>query len=67
MRSEYREQLAVSRTVLQGLVAALPQHPERAELEQGVARLRTAVSQREDSASAGLPGPSVGRQAGGDL
>ena len=48
--SEYREQLEFL-TVLQGLVAALPQHPERAELEQGVARLRTAVSQREDSAS----------------
>ncbi len=48
--SEYREQLEFL-AVLQGLVAALPQRPERAELEQGVARLHTAVSQREDSAS----------------
>ena len=47
--SEYREQLEFL-GVLQGLVAALPQRPERAELEQGVARLHAAVSQREDSA-----------------
>ncbi|MWV10560.1 c-type cytochrome [Pseudomonas sp. R-28-1W-6] len=43
---EYREQLEFL-GVLQGLIVALPAKAERAELEQGVAGLRQAVSQRQ--------------------
>lgn len=52
---EYREQLEFL-GVLQGLIAALPAKPERAELEQGVSNLRNAVTQRQD-------GAEVARQA----
>lgn len=52
---EYREQLEFL-DVLQGLIAALPAKPERAELEQGVSNLRNAVTQRQD-------GAEVARQA----
>lgn len=41
---------------MQGLIAALPAKPERAELEQGVSNLRNAVTQRQD-------GAEVARQA----
>ncbi|CAD5106363.1 cytochrome c/FTR1 family iron permease [Zestomonas carbonaria] len=46
---EYREQLEFL-THLQGLIVALPARPQRAELEQGLASLRTAVEQRRDGA-----------------
>ncbi|WP_347902647.1 cytochrome c/FTR1 family iron permease [Pseudomonas purpurea] len=52
---EYREQLEFLKA-LHGLIAALPAKPQKAELEQGVASLREAVSQRKD-------GASVARQA----
>jgi high-affinity iron transporter len=53
--SEYREQLEFLR-VLQGLVAELPQRPERVELVKGVAELSAAVTARQD-------GTAVARQA----
>ncbi len=53
--SEYREQLEFL-GVLQGLVAELPQRPERAELIKGIAQLSSAVSARQD-------GATVARQA----
>ena len=52
---EYREQLEFL-GVLQGLIVALPAKAERMELEQGVAGLRQAVSQR-------LPGEQVASEA----
>ncbi|MBU3055002.1 cytochrome c/FTR1 family iron permease [Pseudomonas indica] len=45
--AEYREQLEFL-AVLQGLVGALPARAERHELEQGVADLREAITQRQD-------------------
>ncbi|NWE73771.1 cystathionine gamma-synthase, partial [Pseudomonas gingeri] len=45
--TEYHEQLEFL-TALQKLVVALPARAERAELEQGVVDLRTAISQRQD-------------------
>ncbi|MGY2168912.1 FTR1 family protein [Pseudomonas gingeri] len=53
--TEYHEQLEFL-TALQKLVVALPARAERAELEQGVVDLRTAISQRQD-------GTLVARQA----
>ncbi|NVZ28845.1 FTR1 family protein [Pseudomonas gingeri] len=53
--TEYHEQLEFL-TALQKLVVALPVRAERAELEQGVVDLRTAISQRQD-------GTLVARQA----
>ncbi|NWD05384.1 FTR1 family protein [Pseudomonas gingeri] len=53
--TEYHEQLEFL-TALQKLIVALPARAERAELEQGVVDLRTAISQRQD-------GPLVARQA----
>ena len=44
---EYREQLEFL-TVLQGLIVALPARGEQAELQQGVASLRTGIEQRAD-------------------
>ena len=52
---EYREQLEFL-GVLQGLIVALPAKVERMELEQGVAGLRQAVSQRQ-------PGEQVASEA----
>ncbi|MDG9883969.1 c-type cytochrome [Pseudomonas putida CSV86] len=60
--SEYREQLEFVGT-LQGLLADLPDRPQRKALEDGVAALRQAISERQD-------GPVVARQArqlGADL
>ncbi|MBC3237925.1 FTR1 family protein [Pseudomonas lurida] len=53
--SEYREQLEFL-GVLQGLVAELPQRPERAGLVKGVDELLAAVTVHQD-------GPTVARQA----
>ena len=53
--SEYREQVEFL-GVLQGLVAELPQRPERAELVKGVDELSAAVSAHQD-------GATVARQA----
>ncbi|KMM79800.1 cytochrome c/FTR1 family iron permease [Pseudomonas deceptionensis] len=48
--TEYREQLEFL-TVLKGLIAGLPERPERAELAQGVNALQTAIEQRKDGAT----------------
>ncbi len=48
--TEYREQLEFL-TVLKGLIADLPERPERAQLAQGVNALQSAIEQREDGAS----------------
>lgn len=48
--TEYREQLEFL-AVLKGLIADLPERPERAELAQGVNALQTAIEQREDGAA----------------
>ncbi|WP_248914524.1 FTR1 family protein [Pseudomonas moorei] len=53
--SEYREQLEFTR-VLQGLVAAMPDKPEKAGLEQGISVLHAAITARQD-------GADVARQA----
>ncbi|NNB53509.1 cytochrome c/FTR1 family iron permease [Pseudomonas fragi] len=53
--TEYREQLEFL-AVLKGLIADLPQRPERDELVQGVNALQTAIEQRED-------GTAVAREA----
>lgn len=53
--SEYREQLEFL-GVLQGLVAELPQRPERVALVEGVDELLAAVTAHQD-------GPTVARQA----
>ena len=47
--TEYREQLEFL-TVLKGLIADLPERPERAELAQGVNALQAAIEKREDGA-----------------
>ncbi|NWB91179.1 cytochrome c/FTR1 family iron permease [Pseudomonas agarici] len=47
--TEYHEQLEFL-TALHKLIVALPARAERAELEQGVVDLRTAISQRQDGA-----------------
>lgn len=48
--TEYREQLEFL-AVLKGLIADLPQRPERDELVQGVNALQTAIEQLEDGAA----------------
>lgn len=48
--TEYREQLEFL-AVLKGLIADLPERPERAELTQGVMALQRAIEQREDGAA----------------
>ncbi|MEB0206620.1 FTR1 family protein [Pseudomonas sp. CCC3.1] len=48
--TEYREQLEFL-TVLKGLIADLPERPERVALVQGVSALQSAIEQREDGAS----------------
>ncbi|MGY3170994.1 high-affinity iron transporter [Pseudomonas sp. TE12234] len=53
--SEYREQLEFTR-VLQGLVAAMPDKPEKAGLEQGINALHAAITACQD-------GADVARQA----
>ncbi|NNB30597.1 cytochrome c/FTR1 family iron permease [Pseudomonas fragi] len=53
--TEYREQLEFL-AVLKGLIADLPQRPERDELVQGVNALQTAIEQLED-------GTAVAREA----
>lgn len=45
--SEYREQLEFTQ-VLEGLIAALPNKLEKAELTQGIGTLRGAISDRRD-------------------
>lgn len=47
--TEYREQLEFL-AVLKGLIADLPERPERAELAQGVTALHKAIEQRQDGA-----------------
>ena len=47
--SEYREQLEFAK-VLQGLVAAMPDKPEKGGLEQGVSALQSAIAARQDGA-----------------
>ena len=47
--TEYREQLEFL-VVLKGLIADLPQRPERAELAQGVNALHNAIEQHQDGA-----------------
>ncbi|WP_392892498.1 FTR1 family protein [Pseudomonas migulae] len=47
--SEYRQQLD-SIKALQGLIAGMPDKPEKAALEQGVSTLRSAVAAHQDSA-----------------
>lgn len=59
--SEYREQLEFL-GVLQGLISALPQRPERQALEQGVAQLREAVSQREEATVVATQARQLGAQ-----
>ncbi|MCK8653821.1 FTR1 family protein [Pseudomonas umsongensis] len=53
--SEYREQLEFVQAV-QGLIAAMPAKPEKASLEQGISKLREAITARQD-------GADVARQA----
>ena len=60
--TEYREQLAFL-VVLKGLIADLPQRPERDELVQGVSALHTAIEQRED----GVAVARAARQLGAKL
>ena len=45
--TEYREQLEFL-VVLKGLIADLPERPERAELAQGVNALHNAIEQHQD-------------------
>ncbi|WP_439125420.1 MAG: FTR1 family protein [Pseudomonas rhizophila] len=45
--SEYREQLEFTQR-LEGLIVALPAKPEKAELTQGVAALRSAITAHQD-------------------
>ena len=47
--TEYREQLEFL-VVLKGLIADLPERPERAELAQGVNALHNAIEQHQDGA-----------------
>ena len=47
--AEYREQQEFHR-VLQGVVEALPENPEKAALQQGIARLGESIAQRRDGA-----------------
>ena len=60
--TEYREQLEFL-VVLKGLIADLPQRPERDELVQGVRALHTAIEQRED----GVAVARAARQLGAKL
>ena len=60
--TEYREQLEFL-GVLKGLIADLPQRPERDELVQGVSALHTAIEQRED----GVAVARAARQLGAKL
>lgn len=53
--SEYREQLEFVGT-LQGLLADLPERPQRKALDEGVSALHKAINERQD-------GPGVARQA----
>ncbi|WP_122447713.1 cytochrome c/FTR1 family iron permease [Pseudomonas viridiflava] len=53
--ADYQQQIEAL-TTLQGLVLALPQRAERADLEQAVAQLKNAVSSKQD-------GTQVARQA----
>ncbi|WP_338152638.1 c-type cytochrome, partial [Pseudomonas endophytica] len=48
--TEYHEQLEFL-GVLKGLIADLPERPERSALAQGVEALRSAIEQREEGAS----------------
>lgn len=59
--SEYREQLEFL-GVLQGLVAELPQRPERATLVKGVDELLAAVTARQDGATVARQARQLGAQ-----
>jgi high-affinity iron transporter len=59
--SEYREQLEFL-GVLQGLVAELPQRPERAALVKGVDELLAAVTARQDGATVARQARQLGAQ-----
>lgn len=59
--SEYREQLEFL-GVLQGLVAELPQRPERAALTKGVDELSAAVTAHQDGAAVARQARRLGAQ-----
>ena len=59
--SEYREQLEFL-GVLQGLVAELPQRPERTGLVKGVEELSAAVTARQDGATVARQARQLGAQ-----
>src|SRR5437868_26483 len=59
--AEYQEQLEFLK-VLQGLIAALPAKPQKPELEQGVASLREAVTQRQEGAGVARQARQLGAQ-----
>lgn len=59
--SEYREQLEFL-GVLQGLVAELPQRPERAALTKGVDELSAAVTAHQDGAAVARQARQLGAQ-----
>lgn len=46
----YQKQLDAL-TTLQGLIVALPARPQRADIEQGVGALRTAIAEHQDAAA----------------
>jgi len=58
---EYREQLEFT-DVLQNVISGLPERAERQALEQGVASLRQAISQRQDGASVARQARQLGAQ-----
>ncbi|MDN7140640.1 cytochrome c/FTR1 family iron permease [Pseudomonas sp. JQ170] len=58
---EYREQLEFT-DVLQNVINGLPERAERQALEQGVASLRQAISQRQDGASVARQARQLGAQ-----
>jgi high-affinity iron transporter len=60
--SEYREQVEFL-GVLQGLVADLPEKPERAELVKGVDELLAAVTARAEGATVAHHARQLGAQA----
>ncbi|MGA9705273.1 MAG: cystathionine gamma-synthase, partial [Pseudomonas sp.] len=59
--SEYREQLEFL-GVLQGLLAELPQRPERAALVKGVDALSAAVTARQEGATVARQARQLGAQ-----
>ena len=61
--TEYHEQLEFL-TVLKGLIADLPERPERAELAQGVEALQSAIEQREGGAKVAREARQLGAKLG---